>query len=73
MTWYSIVHGPEAWLAVAIWGIGAMCGVAASWIAIEINDRREERQHESAASDLDCPGSGGSGAAPRRDTESRGG
>ena len=70
MTWYSIIHGPEAWLAVAIWGIGAMCGIAASWIAIEINDRRE--RHESAESDLDCPGCGGGGAAPRRDSDSGG-
>ena len=46
MTWYSIVHGPELWLAVAVWGIGAMCGIAASWAAIEISERREER-HES--------------------------
>ena len=73
MTWYSIIHGPEFWLAVAIWGFGAFCGVAASWAAIEISDRREERQHESAASIVDSTRSGGGGAAPRRDTQSGGG
>ena len=73
MTWYSIVHGPEFWLAVAVWGIGAMCGIAASWAAIEISERREER-HESAAFDLDHTGDGGRGTAPRgADPGERGG
>ena len=72
MTVYNIIHGPEFWLAVAIWGIGAMCGIAASWAAIEINDRREERL-ESDTSRLDNSGGGGGGSAPRRDFDSGGG
>lgn len=72
MTWYSIIHGPEAWLALAIWGAGAMFGVAASWAAIEISDRRE-RQHESAAPDMDHPGGSGRGPADRGAADRRGG
>lgn len=55
ITLYSILHGPEIWLAIAIWGFGAACGVAVSWAAVEISDRREERRHESAAPALDHP------------------
>lgn len=62
MTWHSLLHGPEAWMGIAIWAIGAFCGVAASWAAIEISDRREKR--ESAASDLDHPGERNNGASP---------
>ena len=73
MTWYSIIHGPEAWLALAIWGVGAFCGVAASWAAIEISDRREEtREHNQP--DLDHPGECGGGPPAGRDiTGERGG
>ena len=74
MTVYNVIHGTEFWLALAIWGTGAMFGIVASWIAIEISDRREEaRRRESAASDLDHPDSGGGGAAPRRDPDGGGG
>lgn len=72
MTWYSILHGPEAWLALAIWGVGAMCGVAASWAAIEISDRREEtREHDKP--DLDSAHERGGGPPAGRDPESGGG
>ena len=68
MTWYSIIHGPEAWLAIAIWGAGAMFGVAASWAAIEISDRREEtREHDK--SDLDHPGKRGGGPPAGRGSQ----
>lgn len=53
MTLYSLLHEPEVWLGIAIWAIGAACGVAASWAAVEIGERRETR--ESAASDVDRP------------------
>lgn len=62
MTLYNFIHGPETWLAIAIWAIGAFCGVAVSWAAIEISDRREKR--ESAASDMDHPGERNNGASP---------
>ena len=66
MTIYTIIHGPEFWLALAIWGVGAMCGVAISWAAIEISDRREEdRQREPDSFVLDNSGCSGRGAAPR--------
>lgn len=55
ITLYSILHGPEIWLAIAIWGFGAACGVAVSWAAVEISDRREERRQQSAAPALDHP------------------
>ena len=72
MTWYSIIHGPEAWLAIAIWGAGAMFGVAASWAAIEISDRREEtREHDK--SDLDRSPERGGGPAAGRGTTGGGG
>ena len=66
MTIYNIIHGPEFWLAVFVWGIGAFCGIAAAWAAIEISDRREEdRQREPDSFVLDNPGGSGRGAAPR--------
>lgn len=72
MTWHSLLHGPEAWMGIAIWAIGAFCGVAASWAAIEISDRREKR--ESAASDMDHTGQRERGASPgRADPGERGG
>ena len=73
MTWFSILHGPEAWLALAIWGAGAMFGVAASWAAIEISDRREETRSEHDKSDLDRSHERGSGPPAGRDPESGGG
>lgn len=72
MTWFSILHGPEAWLALAIWGIGAMCGVAISWAAIEISDRREEsREHNQ--SDLDRSHERGGGPPAGGPSDRRGG
>ena len=59
MTWYNILHEPETWLAIAIWAVGAFCGVAVSWAAIEISERRETR--ESASSDVDRASFDGSG------------
>lgn len=75
ITAYNILHGPEFWLAVAIWGIGAACGVGASWAAIEIDskaiekemaDLKEEESNESMAPALDRP-------VKRRDRPARGG
>ena len=66
MTWHSLIHGPEAWLGLAIWAVGAMCGIAASWAAVSIGDRREERR-EHNQSDMDRPGERGGGNPAGRD------
>ena len=39
ITLHSILHGPEIWLAIALWAVGAACGVIVSWIAAEIGER----------------------------------
>ena len=34
MTWYSIIHGPEAWLAMALVSAGLIVGVVLGmWLA----------------------------------------
>lgn len=37
--WSVIIHGPEFWLATAIWGIGACCGIIFSWVMVAISDK----------------------------------
>ena len=71
MTIYNIIHGPEIWLAIAIWGIGAMSGIAATWIAIAINDRREK--HEPDSFNLDNSDCGVCGTSDSGAPDSRGG
>ena len=73
MTLYSLLHEPEVWLGIAIWAVGAFCGVAASWAAVEIGDRREERREHNQP-DLDrSPERGGGTPAGGADQGERGG
>lgn len=51
--WGVFLHGPEFWLGVAIWSVGACFGIILSWAAIALNDRREENNHEPITSALD--------------------
>lgn len=51
--WSVIFHGPEFWLGVAIWGVGACCGIVFSWAMVALGDRMEEKRNESAAPAVD--------------------
>lgn len=46
--WSVFIHGPEFWLGVAIWGIGACFGVLFSWAAVSISDRKEKQKNKDA-------------------------
>ena len=37
-----LLTGPEIWLAIAIWAIGAACGMAWTWILWGIDKKRDE-------------------------------
>ena len=39
---WCIVHGPEIWLAVMIWCIGAACGIVWTWIMMSIKRRNKK-------------------------------
>lgn len=46
MTWYSIIHGPEFWLALAVCGVGVMIFdlglLAGLWLAALFRANRED-------------------------------
>lgn len=46
--WSVFIHGPEFWLGVAIWGLGACFGVLFSWAAVSISDHKENQKNEEA-------------------------
>ena len=43
MTWYSILHGPEIWLAIALIAGGLVLGtILGMWIAALLGANRED-------------------------------
>ena len=42
ITLYNIIHGAEFWLALAIWGSGAIFGICVMWIAWALGERRDD-------------------------------
>ena len=47
MTWYSIIHGPEAWLAMALVSAGPIVGVVLGmWMAALLAANREDDDDE---------------------------
>ena len=51
MTLYNIIHGPEIWLAFAIWSSGAAFGMIIITIAVSYSNKR--RNNESISSYMD--------------------
>lgn len=43
MTLYNIIHGPEIWIAIMIWCIGAACGIVWTWVMVKIAERGGKR------------------------------
>ena len=50
--WSVFLHGPEFWLGVTIWGMGAAFGIVFSWLMTTVK-KKEEKEHEPTAPAVD--------------------